>query len=75
MELTFKQIHKFFELLNNVLWRYIPDTPHVKYCYVESEHYILKFPDNKYAFVIARSPQEAYENYLKLADKFKEAKC
>lgn len=61
---TYKQIHDFFRLLNLVLWRDIEGC-NVKYWYAESEHYILKFPDNKYAFVMARSPREAYENFLK----------
>ena len=65
MIIYWKRIHEFFDLLNQVLWRYIPDTPHVQYWYAESEHYILKFPDGKYAFVKARSPKDAYENFLK----------
>lgn len=62
----------FPEFLKQVLWRYIPDTPHVQYWYAESEHYILKFPNGTYGFVMARSPREAYENFVK--ENSKEAK-
>ena len=65
MTIRWRQIHEFFDLLDQVLWLFIPDTPHVQYWYAESEHYVLKFHDGKYAFVMARSPKEAYENFLK----------
>jgi hypothetical protein len=68
----FKFLHNFPEFLKQVLWRYIPDTPHVQYWYAESEHYILKFQNGTYGFVTARSPTEAYENFLK--ENSKEAK-
>ena len=69
---SYKFLHNFPEFLKQVLWRYIPDTPHVQYWYAESEHYILKFPNGTYGFVMARSPSEAYENFVK--ENSKEAK-
>ena len=62
---SYKFLHNFPEFLKQVLWRYIPDTPHVQYWYAESEHYILKFPNGTYGFVMARSPIEAYENFVR----------
>lgn len=64
VKMNYKHIHQFFEFLNDVLWRYIPDTPHVQYFYAESEHYILKFQNGTYGFVMDRSPKEAYENFI-----------
>ena len=62
---SYKFFHNFPKFLNQVLWRYIPDTPHVQYWYAESEHYILKFPNGTYGFVMAKSPREAYDNFIK----------
>ena len=64
-KIDYSQIHNFPELLKGVPWRYVPDTPHVQYWYAESEHYILKFPNGTYAFVMAKSPVEAYEKFVK----------
>lgn len=59
---SYKFLHNFPEFLKQVLWRYIPDTPH---WYAESEHYILKFPNGTYGFVMAKSPREAYDYFVK----------